>query len=400
MYFCRQNNASMIDSRLYEYMDALLRQTPMSFTRYKYAEIDWESRLVGILGPRGTGKSTMLLQRVGRQEGGQPLYVSADHLHFVTHRLEDLVDDFVKEGGTHLYVDEVHKYAGWSRVLKQAYDVHPRLHIVFTGSSVLDIRRGEADLSRRALMYHMQGLSFREYLQLFHGISSPSYTVEQIVRHEAGLPGVEHPLPLFRDYLRRGYYPFAMEEGFAQRLWQVVEQTMDVDIPQFADMKASTARKLKKMLLIIAQLAPYKPVADSLATEIGVSKNNVPDYLVWLERAGMIGLLRDDTAGMRGLGKVEKAYLDNPTLMDLLAGGTPERGSQRETFFYNQMRVRNSLVASRSSDFSIGPYTFEVGGRGKGKRQIEGVDGCFLVKDDIETGHGIVIPLWHFGLSY
>lgn len=391
----------MIDAQLYAYMDELLGLTPTELVRYLYDEIDWESRLVGILGPRGAGKSTLVLQRIRRMQGkGMALYVSADHMYFLAHRLEDLVDDFVKEGGTHLYIDEVHKYEGWSRVLKQAYDLHPALHIVFTGSSVLDIKRGEADLSRRALMYHLQGLSFREYLKLLHGVDARPYTLEEIVAQGVELPQVEHPLPLFRDYLRHGYYPFVTERDPERRLWQVVDQTMDVDIPQFADMRASTARRLKKMLLIISRLAPYKPVADSLATEIGVSKNNVPDYLVWLERAGMIGLLRDDTAGMRALGKIEKAYIDNPTLMTLLAGGTPDVGNLRETFFYNQMRVRHALAASRRSDFTIGPYTFEVGGRRKGKQQIEGLAGGFIAKDDIERGHGQVIPLWHFGMTY
>lgn len=390
----------MIDAKLYEYMQSQLRQTPVDFMRYAYSEINWDSRLVGIVGPRGVGKSTMILQRIKQLDAAKVLYVSADHLYFVTAKLEDVVDDFIKEGGTHLFVDEVHKYAGWSRVLKQVYDVYPELHVVFTGSSILDIRRGEADLSRRALMYHMQGLSFREYLELFHRIESRAFSVDEIVSHEVEIEGLLHPLPLFRDYLRQGYYPFSKEGDFSRRMIQVVDSTMDVDIPQYADMKSSTARKLKHMLLIISQLAPYKPVADSLSVEIGVSKNNVPDYLSILSDAGMIGLLRDDTAGMRNLGKVEKAYIDNPSLMYVLSAGEPDIGNLRETFFYNQMRVRNTLRASTKSDFTIGKYTFEVGGRRKGKQQIEGIDNAYIVRDDIEIGHGQVIPLWHFGLNY
>lgn len=390
----------MIDNRLYEYMHSQLDSAPAGFVRYVYRQIDWHSRLVGILGPRGVGKSTMLLQRIKSMAEEGHLYVSADHLYFVDHKLEDLIDDFIKEGGTYLYVDEVHKYPGWSRVLKQAYDIYPKLHIVFTGSSILDIKKGEVDLSRRALMYHMQGLSFREYLQLCHGIESRVYSLEEIVANKVELSGLEHPLPLFRQYLSSGYYPFALEGHFAQRLRQTIEQTIDVDIPQYADMRASTARKLKRMLLIISHLAPYKPVADSLAAEIGVSKNNVPDYLTILERAGVIGLLRDDTEGMRGLGKVEKAYIDNPTLMTVLADGQPDIGNIRETFFYNQMRLKNPLTSSRQSDFRIGEFTFEIGGRKKGHRQIDGITNGFVVKDDIELGHGNIIPLWHFGMNY
>lgn len=389
----------MIDNRLYEYMNELLRRTPLHFVRYKYDEINWNSRLIGIVGPRGVGKSTMVMQRIKQSSEGQHLYVSADNIYFTNHSLIDFADAYVKEGGTHLYLDEIHKYPGWSRELKHIYDMHPELNIVFTGSSVLDIKRGEADLSRRALMYMMQGMSFREYLQLFHGIKSRAYSLREILNHEVVLSEVEHPLPLFRDYLSRGYYPFAIEGDFAQRMTQVVEQTVEVDIPQYADMKASTARKLKQMLMVLSTLAPYKPSTENLATEIGVSKNSVPSYLVYLERAGMIGLLRDDTAGMRGLGKVEKVYVDNTNLMHILTP-TPNIGNVRETFFYNQMREKHDITASKVSDFTIDGYTFEIGGRKKGKKQIENIANGRIVRDDIETGHGIVIPLWHFGMNY
>ena len=391
----------MIDNTLFAYMEEMLRQTPTDFVRYMANRIDWNSRLVGIVGPRGVGKSTMLLQRLkAHRSEGMWLYVSADHTYFANHSLVDLADDFVKEGGTHLYIDEAHKYRNWSKELKQMYDVHPDLHIVFTGSSVLDIVKGESDLSRRALMYSMQGLSFREYLELFHQIKSEAYSMSDILSHKVKLDQVPHPLPLFREYLALGYYPFAKESGFAIRMEQIISQTIDSDIPQYADMLASTARKLKQMLAVIAELAPYKPNADSLAAELHVSKNNVPDYLVYLEKAGLIGLLRDDTGGLRGLGKVEKVYVDNPSLMTVLAHGKPEIGNLRETFFYNQMRVMHNVLASRESDFVIGDYTFELGGRKKGKKQIQDISNGIVVKDDIEFGHGTVVPLWHFGLTY
>lgn len=391
----------MVDNSLYNYMESLLRQTPMKFKRYKYNEIEWEARLTGITGPRGVGKSTMLRQYIieHRSEGNH-LYVVADHLYFSLHDLTELADEFVKDGGTHLYIDEIHKYKGWSRELKLIYDLHPELNVTFTGSSVLDIQQGEADLSRRALMYSMQGLSFREYMQLHHGIETPVFTLDDILDHKPEIPGVLHPLPYFRQYLKDGYYPFAVEGNFAQRMQQIISQTVETDIPQYADMKASTARKLKRMLNIVSQLAPYKPNAENLASEIGVSKNNIPDYLLYLEKAEMIGQLRDDTGGMRGLGKVEKVYLDNPNIMDTLSGSNPNIGNLRETFFYNQMRVRNDVISSKESDFKIGRNTFEVGGQKKGKKQIENVPGGIIVRDDIEYGHGIVIPLWHFGLNY
>jgi uncharacterized protein len=389
----------MIDNKLYEYMAELLKRIPLDFVRYKYDEINWDGRMVGIIGPRGVGKSTMVLQRIKQSAGGHHLYVSADNIYFTSHSLMNLADEFIKEGGTHLYIDEIHKYAGWSRELKQIYDMHPALHILFTGSSVLDIKRGEADLSRRALMYMMQGLSFREYLQLFHNIKSRPFSLEEILNHQVHIAELDHPLPLFREYLDHGYYPFAIEGDFIQRMLQVVDQTVEVDIPQYADMKASTARKLKRMLVVLSGLAPYKPSAENLAMEIGVSKNNVPDYLVYLERAGMIGLLGDDTSGMRSLGKIEKVYVDNPSLMSVLTS-KPNIGNVKETFFYNQMREKHNVTSSKVSDFTIGDYTFEIGGRKKGKKQIEDVANGRIVKDDIETGHGIIIPLWYFGMNY
>jgi predicted AAA+ superfamily ATPase len=394
----------MVDNSLYAYMEELLEVTPRQFVRYKYNEIDWTMSLLCIVGPRGVGKSTMLLQHILnlRDSGVKKenyLYVSADHIFFSTHSLSELADEFVKEGGTNLYIDEVHKYKGWSKEIKSIYDIHKKLNIVLSGSSVLDIEQGAADLSRRIVMYEMQGLSFREYLELFKGIKVPIHSIQQILANNISIPGIEHPLPLFREYLAHGYYPFAVEGAFPVRMEQVIAQTVEVDIPQYADMKVSTARKLKKLLMIISKLAPFKPNFESLAREIGVSKNNVPDYLLYLAMAQLISQLRDDTGGLKGLGKVEKVYIDNPSLMTVLASGNPDIGNMRETFFYNQTRVRNETISSRESDFRIGEYTFEIGGRKKGKKQIENVENGFIVKDDIEFGHGIVIPLWAFGLK-
>lgn len=379
----------------------MLRQTTEKHFRYIYDEIDWKARMIGIVGPRGVGKSTMLRQHIKRQaDYGKMLYVSADFMYFSTHTLVNLADELVKEGGTHLFVDEIHKYKNWSQELKQIYDVHPSLHVVFTGSSVLDIYKGLADLSRRVLMYHLQGLSFREYLLIQYDIPVKRYSLEEIVGNKVSLPEVPHPLPLFREFLAKGYYPFSNEPGFEIRVNQIVQQTIESDIAQYADLKPATARKLKQLLVVVSALAPYKPNYDNLAQEVSISKNNVADYLTLLERAGLLGLLRDDTSGMRALGKIEKVYIDNPSLMTVLAGGQPNIGNLRETFFFNQMRVKNDILVSRVSDFYIAPYTFEVGGKGKGRKQIEDVENGRIVKDDIETGHGIVIPLWTFGLNY
>lgn len=378
-----------------------LELTGSDFHRYLYNDVNWNARMVAITGARGVGKSTMVLQYVKTQISDcKVLYISADHTFFTTHTLVEVADDFSKEAGSLLVIDEVHKYPDWSRELKQIYDTHPDMKVIFTGSSVLDIIDGVADLSRRVLHYTMYGLSFREYLGLFHHISVPKYSLEEILDGKAHIEGMLHPLPAFREYLSEGYYPFAIEGDFPLRMQNVITKTIESDIAQYAGLRATTAKKLKKMLAVISGLAPYKPNADNLALEIGISRNSVQDYLSLLERAQLIGQLRDDTGGIRGLGKVEKVYIDNPSLMRVLSGGKTDVGNMRETFFYNQMRVKNDVISSRQSDFKIEKYTFEVGGRKKGKKQIEDIPDSFIVKDDIEFAQGNVIPLWAFGLNY
>ncbi len=390
----------MIDNTLYAYMQERLRHTPDTFHRYLYDKVAWNARLIGITGPRGVGKSTLVLQKLKERPDSDFLYVDADNLYFSSHSLVELADDFVKSGGKLLAIDEIHKYQGWSKELKQIHDTHPTLKVIFTGSSILEIRKGEADLSRRALMYNMQGLSFREYLSLFHQIETPVVTLEDILSHKVNLVDLEHPLPYFHDYLKRGYYPFSNEPGFDMRLNQVISLTVETDIPLFSGLMASTARKLKQLLAVLSQLAPYKPSMEKLAQEIGVSKNNIPEYLNMLDNAGMISQLRDDTSGLRTLGKVEKLYIDNTNLMYAMTGENTNIGNARETFFQNQMRLTGKLKNSRESDFRIGPYTFEIGGKNKGQRQIAAVPDSYVVKDDIEYGNGNILPLWHFGLTY
>ena len=357
--------------------------------------------MFGLVGPRGVGKSTLILQYIKEhREERSMLYIAADHLYFSSHTLVETVDEFVKEGGKQFFIDEIHKYQNWSRELKQIYDSYPDLKVCFTGSSVLDIYKGFADLSRRAPVFMMQGLSFREYLHLRHHMEAPVYTLTEILDHQVRLDGVSHPLPLFKDYLLNGYYPFSDDYDYDMRLRQVINQTMEVDIPQYANMTASTGRKLKKLLAVIAKSVPFKPVMDSLSAAIGVSRNILPDYFLYMEQAGMIGQLRDDTGGIRGIGKVEKVYLDNTSIAYLLGGEATDIGNIRETFFFNQMRVTQDVISSRVSDFEIDGKTFEVGGKKKGKKQIADASEGYVVRDDIEIGFGNIIPLWAFGLTY
>lgn len=387
--------------KLYELFYRKLKNTPVEFLRYKYNQIKWESRAFGLVGPRGVGKSTMLLQYIKQNlDTKDTLYVSADNLYFAEHKLVDLADSFVKMGGKHLFIDEIHKYEGWSRELKQIYDSYDDLQLVISGSSILDIYKGMADLSRRMPIYEMQGLSFREYLRLFHGIDVPVYSMEDILTHKAVINGIEHPLPLFHDYLKRGYYPFGRDAEFEIELMQVINQTMEIDIPMHIKANVSVGRKLKSLIMVVSKSVPFKPVMQKLADVTGISRNDIPDYLIYMERAGMISQLRNATGGLRGLGKVEKLYLDNTNLIYAIAPEHADTGNVRETFFMNQTRVCNDVRSSDISDFEIDNKVFEIGGRKKGQKQIENASDGYIVKDDIESGYANVIPLWAFGLNY
>lgn len=387
--------------KLYKYFLKLLQETNSELFRYVYNDINWDNRMIGITGPRGVGKTTMVLQHIKKSlDVNETLYVTAEDFYFADNRLTNLAENFVKQGGKYLFIDEIHKYKDWSRELKLIYDYHKDLKIIFTGSSVLDIKKGVADLSRRAVMYHLQGLSFREYLQIFHNISAEVYSLEDILNHMVKVENLERPLPLFQDYLQRGYYPFALEGDFETRLRQIINQTLESDIPLYAEMNTATGRKLKQLLAIISKSVPFKPNFTGMATALSASRNNIADYLLYIEEAGLIGQLRDKTGGIKGLGKVEKIYLDNTNLIFSLAEDKPNLGNIRETFFLNQTRVKYSVTSSDSVDFKIGDMDFEVGGKSKGQKQLENVEKGFLVKDDIEMGYKNIVPLWQFGLLY
>jgi len=387
--------------KLFEQFLKLLKETNTDFFRYIYAEVNWGNRMIGLTGPRGVGKTTLVLQHIKKKlKLNETLYVTAEDFYFSDNKLIDLADAFVKRNGKYLFIDEIHKYKDWARELKLIYDYYPELNVVFTGSSVLDIKKGASDLSRRAVMYYMQGLSFREYLQLYHQVTSSAYSLEDILSHKAELPEIKHPLPLFEDYLKRGYYPFSLEENFELKLQQIVNHTLETDIPMYAGMNVSTGRKLKQLLAIIAKSVPFKPNMTSISTALLASRNNIADYCLFIEEAGLITQLRDTTGGIRGLGKVDKIYLDNTNLIYSLASSNSNSGNIRETFFLNQLRLKYDVIASPIADFRIGDYTFEVGGKNKGLKQIHGLDNGFVVKDSIELGYLNTIPLWQFGLTY
>ena len=376
--------------------------TSVDFVRYTEKTIRWGARLNAILGARGVGKTTLLFQHI--KLAGQrdvSLVVFADDIYFSQHTLLDMAETFYKNGGRYLYIDEIHKYKNWSTEIKNIYDQIPGINIVYTGSSILDLEKGGADLSRRQLKTYMYGMSFREWLQMVKGIEVPALNLDEILSGHISFPYDKHrPLPLFKEYLVRGYYPFCCEDNYLERLNAVIDQTLETDIPHFAGLSVGVMRKLKQLMQIVSQISPFKPNYSDLARDLSVARNDLKDYLYYLEKSGMTQGLASADRGLNLLAKVEKIYLDNTNLMYALGGGQTDTGNLRETFFYNQMKVRNMVYSSDVSDFTIGNHTFEVGGKRKSKRQISDLEDAYVVKDDVEYAYANIIPLWAFGLNY
>jgi len=379
----------------------LIDNTSLQFVRYLYDKIDWNSRFIAILGARGVGKTTLLLQRIKMVHSyNEALYVSADDIYFTENKLFDLADTFYKNSGRFLYIDEIHKYPNWSKELKMMYDNLPQLHVVFTGSSILNVYKGSDDLSRRVIKYEMQGLSFREYLNMTQNVKIKKYSLDEILENKVELPDISHPLVHFKEYLKRGYYPFFSEPNYEIRFQNVVNVMLEQDIPAFANMNFSTAQKLKHLMQIIAESVPFKPNFTKISEIIQVHRNSTTDYFHYLERAGLILQLRVASSGIGAIRKVEKVFLENPNLMYALSGSKTNIGNVRECFFYNQMKLNFEVFWTEKGNFKIEEYTFEIGGKQKNQAQVADIKNAFIVKDDIEYGYVNVIPLWYFGMNY
>lgn len=387
---------------LFSRFQRLLSETNTDFLRYLHDKIIWTDRMIAIVGARGVGKTTMMLQRIKLHHNiSDTLYVTADDMYFADYKLLDLAEQFVKMGGKYLFIDEIHRYANWSKELKLIYDYLPHLQVVFTGSSMLDIYRGTDDLSRRVQLYALHGMSFREYLNLRYHLQLQPLSLDDVLHHNVAFDGVDYPLAAFKDYLNNGYYPFSREVGlYHERLRQIVQLILDVDIPQFANMNVATSQKLKQLLAIIAKSVPFKPNYSKIAAIMGVSRDVLPDYILYMERAGLVNRLFTATTGIRELGKVAKIYLNNTNLAYALGGSNTDIGNIRETFFFNQLSVKADVRESPVSDFLVDGFTFEIGGRKKGGKQIADTDNAYIVKDDIEFGFANTIPLHHFGMLY
>ena len=388
--------------QLFQIYADLLKNTETAFVRYLHSVVDWQSRLIVIVGARGVGKTTLLLQHIkisGAEK--ESLYLSADNTYFAAHSLYDTAAAFYKLNGKYLYIDEAHKYNRWSQEVKMIYDTLPGLNIIITGSSILDIGKStDADLSRRAIRYTMEGMSFREYINMTQGLHLKAYSFDEIVNNAVNLPEIPHPLPLWNEYLMRGSYPFFAADGYYARINNVVNQTLEVDIPAFARMSATTSQKLKKLLFVIAQSSPFKPNLSEIGRAIECDRGTVSDYIVYMEKAGLLRQLRTPGNGMSLIERPEKLFLANTTLINALGESKPNIGNIRETAFFSLLAVNNIVKASPVSDFLVDGKTFEVGGKGKTQRQIKNTPDSYVVKDDIESGYLNVIPLWQFGLNY
>lgn len=388
----------------------LKERISLDFMRYLYHDIRWDNRLIAITGARGTGKTTLMLQYIKKHYpgyGSDVLYVSLDNIWFTTHSLYDLADEFQKMGGKALFLDEVHKYPTWSREIKNIYDSYPDMKVVFTGSSLLEIHKGEADLSRRAIIYHMHGLSFREFLQFEYGYQMNAISLSDILSRHIEI-AIEigkqlKPLVAFKEYLTYGYFPFYKEDKvlYHERLLATLNTILDVDLPSTEKIDYYSIGKIKKLFAILSQLVPYIPNISMLSKEIEVSRISLLNYLSYLQKAQALLLLDKEACGIKQLAKPEKIYLGNTNYAYALGKEKTDIGNVRETFFFNQVLVRHKVTYSPQIDFTVDEtYHFEIGGKNKTKKQQEGVENGYLALDNIETGFGNEIPLWMLGLMY
>lgn len=394
---------------LYDKMNIYLRNTSDDLQRYLHRTVRWSDRLIGVKGARGVGKTTLLLQHIKhlQKQHKQVLYVSLDDIYFQANTLSELAAQFYNQGGTHLYLDEVHKYPNWSLEIKNLYDLYKDMHIVFTGSSALEIYRGDADLSRRAVSYNLQGLSFREYLFLTQGIAIKTYGIDELLKdHKKIAQEITKKikiLPLFKKYLEHGYYPFFLEglESYHRKLSTVINLIIEIDMPAIYQTEYQTVNKLKKLMYILANALPYIPNITKLSTALETtSRSSTLKYLHYLQSANLSAHLLTSGKGNNIMTKPDKIYLDNTNLMHAL-GFNIEIGTIRETFLFNQLRSIAKVNTSKESDFLVNDsYTIEVGGKNKSDKQIKGVKNAYIASDDIEVGLGNRIPLWLFGMMY
>lgn len=399
--------------KLFALHDLYVSQVPIAYIRGLMDRIDWRSRLIGIKGPKGVGKSTLMLQYIRKHfaEGDRHvLYCSADTGYFTDHTLVDTAAKFVREGGTHLFIDEIHKYDNWSRELKEIYDLYRGFHVVVSGSSLLRINDGQADLSRRLVEYEMPGLSFREYLWFETGLRL------EPISFEALLSGADafcvnvckqvRPLEFFKNYLRAGYYPFYFEEQgvYQNKVQGVVNYIIESELTAHRGLEVGNTRKVKALLQVLSQIVPFQVDISKISRNIGIQRPTTLRYMKNLEEAKLIRRLFTDLSTTSDLQKPDKILLDNPNLIYTLSSVEPEIGTVRESFFCNQLAGSGHRVeygGLTTGDFRIDRnVVIEVGGPDKSFRQVKDEDNGYVAADDIESAVYKKIPLWAFGFLY
>ena len=399
--------------KLFERHDAYISTVSMDYVRDMMQRIKWDARLIVIRGPKGVGKSTLMKQYIKSHfdaDDHHVLYCSADTNYFSTNTLVDVADTFVKRGGKWLFIDEVHKYSGWSREIKEIYDLHPDLHIILSGSSLIQINDGQADLSRRILIYDMPGLSLREFIRLDQGLDIEPTTLEQLLaspnQYCRKVMSLCRPLEHFANYRRFGYYPFFLEgkQEYYDKVENVINYIVDVELPKHRGIDVGNTRKIKALLQVISQMTPYEVDIAKLSKATGIMRTTVLKYLTHLEEACLIRRLFTDLKNVTDLQKPDKVYLDNTNLLYTLSPEKPEIGTVRETFFANQLASAGHQVeyaGYKRGDFRVDDaIVIEVGGQDKGFSQISGQDNAYVAADDIESAYMGKIPLWAFGFLY
>jgi len=387
----------------------LIKNTDLKFKRYLLDVLPWDERLMGIQGFRGVGKTTMILQYIKQNYGlsEKALYISLDNIYFSNHSLKRFVTRFVAKGGAHLFIDEVHKYPNWAIELKNVYDLYKNLKVTFTASSLLEIINSSADLSRRALVFPMQGFSYREFLNFTFNKKLPSYGIHEILSHhkDIALEILDEikPLQHFSTYLSAGYYPFYKENKkfYLKKIQSITNMVIEMELPLLRHVEPSKAIKLKQLLYIIAHSVPFKPNISKLASRIGITRNTLVEYIKHLSDARLLNMLHTDKLGLSIMQKPDMIYLENTNLSYAFASTHTDIGNLRESFFLNQLSQSHSVTYPQKGDFLIdNTYLFEVGGRHKDFKQIAEVENSYIAADDIEYGFGNKIPLWLFGFLY
>ncbi|MDO9581064.1 MAG: AAA family ATPase [Bacteroidales bacterium] len=395
--------------KLIEKSNKSIQSVQYPYKREVIGKINWDWRMNGIIGARGTGKTTLLLQKLQQfsKEGHEVLYVRLDDLYFADHRIYDLADAFRKNGGEYLYMDEVHKYFGWARELKNIYDSIPDLKLVFSGSSIIELTKQDADLSRRALMYEMTGLSFREYLLMADIISLPAYPLIEIFRdHVETASGIARIIPVlkhFSSYLKSGFYPYFLEpeRDYFATLEQIIRTVMETDLRFIENFDIAQSRKMLTLLKVIAASVPFKPNISKISQKTDLHRQTVLQYFQYLEKARMIKLVNQPERYISRLQKPDKIFLDNPNLFYALNPEMVNTGNLRETFALNQLSANHDVFLHEQADFLVdNKFVIEIGGKNKDTRQIRNIDNSFVFLDDIEIGYHNRIPLWLLGFLY